>query len=78
MQYADGEGQCGFFFSYDSVSAWDVENTWLMICISGCRQMKVTRISNIRKHGKHSGLMTDRSHHGWKQRWLQWHQAKCN
>jgi len=40
--------------------AWDVENTWLisLIWIFGCTQMKDTWISNIRRHGKHSGLRT--------------------
>jgi hypothetical protein len=26
MQYADGERQCGFLCSYDTIYAWDVEN----------------------------------------------------
>jgi len=42
------------------------------------RQMKVTQISNVRKHGKDSGLMTRENCHGWKQRWLQLHWAQCN
>jgi hypothetical protein len=30
MQYADGEGQCGFLCSYDNIYAGDVENEWLI------------------------------------------------
>jgi hypothetical protein len=38
----------------DSIYVWDVENTWLisLIWISGCRPMKGTRISNIRRQRK--------------------------
>ncbi len=57
MQYADGEGQCCFLFSYDIIYSRDVENTWLisLIWISGCRQMKGIQISNTRTRGKHFG-----------------------
>jgi hypothetical protein len=30
MQYFDGEGQCGFLYSYYNICAWDVENAWLI------------------------------------------------
>jgi hypothetical protein len=74
------ESQCGFFCSDDTFDVWDAENTWLIssIWISGCRQMKGTWISNIRRHGKHSGLRTYETHYGWQQRWLQLHQAQCS
>jgi hypothetical protein len=80
MQYADGQGQCGFLCPYDNILAWDVKNAWLisLIGISGCRQMKGTWISNTRRQGKDSGLRADETHHGWQQRWLHWHQAQCN
>jgi pentatricopeptide repeat protein len=70
MQYAVGEGQCTFLYSYDTIYSWDVENTWLisLIWISGHRQMKGIQISNTRTHGKHFGLRTDKTHHGWQQR----------
>jgi hypothetical protein len=35
---------------------------------SGCRQMKGTQISNTRRQGKHPGLRTDKTQHGWQQR----------
>ncbi len=80
MQYVDGEGQCSFLCSYGTIYAWDVENTLLigLIWISGCRQIRGTQISSIRRHRKHSGLMTDKTRHGWQQTWLHWHQAECN
>jgi hypothetical protein len=70
MQYADGEGQCSFLCSYDTIYSRDVENTWLisLIWISGCRQMKGIQISNTRTHGKPFGLRSDETHHGWQQR----------
>jgi pentatricopeptide repeat protein len=40
--------------------------------------MEGTQISNMRRHSKHSGCRTEKTHHGWQQRWLQWHQAQCN
>ncbi len=65
-----------FLCAYDSIYAWDVENTWLtsLICISDCRQMKCIWISN---RGRHSRFRTKETHHGWHQRWLQWHWAQC-
>jgi hypothetical protein len=80
MQYVDGEGQCSFLCSYGTIYAWDVENTWLisLIWISGCRQIRGTQISSIRRHRKHSGLTTDKTRHRWQQTWLHWHQAECN
>jgi hypothetical protein len=32
------------------------------------RQMKGIQISNTRRQGKHYGLRTDKTHHGWQQR----------
>jgi hypothetical protein len=69
MQYADAEGLGFAAFSRFMIPfyAWDVENAWLISLnwTSGCRQMKGTRISNMRSHGKHSGLRTDETHYGW-------------
>jgi len=39
--------------------------------------MEGSQISNMRRHSKHSGCRTEKTHHGWQQRWLQWHQAQC-
>ncbi len=49
-------------FKHNTISAWDVQNRWpiSLIRISGCRQMKGMWISNIRRHGKHSSLQTDK------------------
>ncbi len=49
-----------------------------LIGISGCRQMKGSLISYIKQHREDSGLRTNKTHHGWQQTWLQWHQAQCN
>jgi hypothetical protein len=69
MEYANAEGLGFATFSRLMIPfyAWDVENAWLisLIWTSGCRQMKGTRISNMRRHGKHSGLRTDETHYGW-------------
>jgi len=40
--------------------------------------MKCTWISNIKRHGKHSSLATNKTCHGWQHKWLQWHHALCN
>jgi hypothetical protein len=75
MQYADAEslGFAAFTRLMIRFYACDVENTWLisLIWTSGCRQTKGTRISNMRSHGKHSGLRTDErpTMSGWQQRW---------
>jgi hypothetical protein len=62
------EGQCSFFFTYDSIYAWDVANAWLisLSSVSDCRKMEGPRISNMRRHGKHSGCRTEKAHHAWR------------
>jgi hypothetical protein len=56
----------GFKVYSNSIYVWDVENTWLisLIWISGYRPMKGTRITNIRRQRKHSGLRTNETRHG--------------
>jgi hypothetical protein len=59
-----------------------MRNTWLicLIWISCHRWMQDILISNIIRHGRDSGLMTDTNlaGHVWKQKLLQWHQTQCN
>jgi hypothetical protein len=74
MQYADGEGQCGFLCSYDIIYAWLISLIWIF----GFREMKGNRISHIRRCRKNSGLGTDEACYEWQQRWLQWHQEQFN
>jgi hypothetical protein len=69
MEYADAEGLRFAYLSCLMIPfyTWNVENTWLisLIWTFSCRQMKGTQISNMRSHGKHSGLRTDETHYVW-------------